>query len=99
MDVIGFLGKNIDDEIICNIIVWLDGGNVIIINFNILFNYVWNEFLMVYLDWLGLCLMIELEFEKVCCGMFSVVGNEFVWGSFNIYNVIYIYINEGLFNE
>ncbi len=99
LDVTGPLGKNTDDEIIRNTIAWPDGGNATTTNPNIPLNYVRNEFLMAYLDWSGLRLMTELEFEKACRGTLSAVGNEFAWGNSNIHNAIYTYTNEGLPNE
>lgn len=37
-----------------------------------------------YLDWSGLRLMTELEYEKACRGTLSPVPNEYAWGTTNI---------------
>ncbi|MCK9616830.1 MAG: SUMF1/EgtB/PvdO family nonheme iron enzyme [Lentimicrobiaceae bacterium] len=51
-----------------------------------------------YLDWSGLRLMTELEFEKACRGTISAVNNEFAWGSTSITQSTGI-TNSGLTNE
>jgi formylglycine-generating enzyme required for sulfatase activity len=59
-----------------------DGQNVAIQALNV-------QDLMAYLDWSGLRLMTELEYEKLGRGTLPSVINEFAWGSANLYATSY----------
>ncbi len=52
-----------------------------------------------YLDWAGLRLMTELEYEKACRGPMAPVGREFAWGTAGITSMDYIYNNRNAANE
>jgi formylglycine-generating enzyme required for sulfatase activity len=55
---------------------------------------------MAYLDWSGLRVATELEYEKSGRGTVSPVANEFAWGNPNIYATSYApMINPGAGNE
>jgi formylglycine-generating enzyme required for sulfatase activity len=48
-----------------------------------------SQDLMAYLDWAGLRVMTELEYEKVGRGTLPAVASEFAWGSANIHATSY----------
>jgi hypothetical protein len=52
-----------------------------------------------YADWAGLRPMSELEFEKASRGGLFPVPGEFAWGSVNIHNSVYNFVNPGQANE
>ena len=52
-----------------------------------------------YLDWAGLRVMTELEFEKACRGTASVVTDEYAWGNTNITQHGGTLTNAGLTSE
>ncbi len=52
-----------------------------------------------YLDWSGLRVMTEFEFEKACRGTATVVTDEFAWGTTTYTSHITTITNSGLTNE
>ncbi|MEL6652939.1 MAG: SUMF1/EgtB/PvdO family nonheme iron enzyme, partial [Bacteroidota bacterium] len=48
-------------------------------------NYVNNNDALAYLDWAGLRMMTEFEYEKACRGPQTPVPGEFAWGTANIH--------------
>lgn len=52
-----------------------------------------------YLDWAGLRLLTELEFEKACRGPLYPVPNEYAWGTSDLASSIYLLTNGGRANE
>lgn len=55
---------------------------------------------MAYLDWAGLRLMTELEYEKAGRGTLPAVLNEYAWGSANIHTASYAPLtNAGMGSE
>lgn len=52
-----------------------------------------------FLDWAGLRVMTELEYEKACRGTATVVTDEFAWGNTSYTNHITTLTNSGLTNE
>ena len=70
-----------------------DGQNIAIQALN-------SQDLMAYLDWSGLRVMTELEFEKCGRGTLPAVLNEYAWGSATIYGTSYApLINGGTGSE
>ena len=48
-------------------------------------NYVNSDDALAYMDWSGLRMMTEFEFEKACRGPQTPVAGEFAWGTADIY--------------
>lgn len=70
-----------------------DGQNIAIQALN-------TQDLLAYLDWSGLRMMTETEFEKCGRGTLPAVLNEYAWGSANIYSTSYApLINGGTGSE
>jgi len=95
-DVTGAGGKNSDSAVLRNSISWLRGGGATVSFPDVPLNFVGYANLTAYLDWAGLRMMSELEFEKSCRGPETVVPGEFAWGSESIHTQNYILQNEGL---
>jgi formylglycine-generating enzyme required for sulfatase activity len=55
--------------------------------------------LAAYLDWAGLRLMTEFEYEKACRGPAAPVTDEFAWGNTNLFNFSGTLTNAGTANE
>ncbi|MDW3650162.1 MAG: SUMF1/EgtB/PvdO family nonheme iron enzyme [Bacteroidia bacterium] len=77
--------KNSDTEVARNTISYTSGSATSSSPDRAL-NYVSNQDVLAYLDWSGLRLMTELEFEKACRGTQLAVPDEFAWGSADIYS-------------
>lgn len=92
--------KNTDAEVARNTFAYTSGSATTTTPDRAL-NYVSNIDVMAYLDWAGLRLMTELEYEKACRGTQAAVANEFAWGTANIYNPAseYTIINDGTPSE
>jgi len=66
---------------------------------NIACNFLnWPD-LAAYLDWAGLRIMTQLEFEKACRGPNNPVGGEFAWGNALIHGSTYTIANAGAADE
>lgn len=61
-------------------------------------NYLTIADVMAYLDWAGLRVMSEFEFEKCGRGTVYPLANEYAWGS-NYYDIAGDYLNDGFPNE
>ena len=99
LDVTGSAGKNTDDVIARNDVSWAESGNATTTHPDVPLNYVNNEIALAYLDWAGLRLLSELEFEKAGRGPAEPVQNEFAWGTTIIHGSTYTLLNEGTETE
>lgn len=52
-----------------------------------------------YLDWAGLRLMTELEFEKICRGTIAAVTSQYAWGSVTYTRADSTHLNAGTASE
>ncbi|PPK87093.1 formylglycine-generating enzyme required for sulfatase activity [Neolewinella xylanilytica] len=98
-DITGTNGKNSDNVLGRNGISWTGTGNATTSLPNLPLNYVNNVRMMAYLDWAGLRMMTELEYEKACRGPGTPVAGEFAWGTAGIATETYTLANEGTANE
>lgn len=99
-DITGVNGKGVDTVLNRNSISWEEGSaSATTTSPDIPLNYVTNKLLLAYLDWSGLRLMTELEYEKACRGPIAPKGNEYAWGNANIATNTYTLINESQSNE
>ena len=76
--------KNTDGVVARNTIAYVSGSATTTTPDRAL-NYVSNDDALAYMDWAGLRMMTEFEFEKACRGTQPAVANEFAWGTANIY--------------
>ena len=78
--------KNSDAEVARNTISYISGSATTTTPDRPV-NYVSSIDMLAYMDWAGLRIMTEFEFEKACRGPQTPVAGEFAWGSANIHDV------------
>lgn len=99
LDVTGGDGKNTDGLTVRNGVSWDESGAATTSLPDVPLNYVSNDVALAYLDWAGLRLLTELEFEKAGRGVAEPIQNEFAWGTTSIYGSNYTLVNTGTESE